>query len=184
MITGLSNRSLTAIVTQSLLSAAYTSNSGFPTAPNSTPKIPQEVIDKAVLFALKSLQKASIESALPTIALLRGKLSDDTLESPATKTTLAIVNLNVILNLVKSGALEDAISGFLQQAGFSKGDIVALAAALKASLTAGFVQFGITQLARIARLPGLLPQILANLPDAKIREFLLSDSAKSLRRLY
>ncbi|MGZ4849900.1 MAG: hypothetical protein ACXV2C_00810 [Candidatus Bathyarchaeia archaeon] len=171
MIVGLSNRSLTSIVTQTLLAADYTTQGV---------TIPDDVQDKTLLFGLSSLSKTALESALPTLALIKDQLNADNLSSNAVKVALASANLNVILNFIHSGAIEQAITGFLEK-GLPLDQATAIVAALKDALSAGLLQFGIIQLARVARLPGLLPQILANFPDKRLRELLLSDSAKNFQ---
>lgn len=171
MIVSLDNRSLSSIITQTLLASSNTNGID----------ISQQIIDKTVLFGLSSLQKASLESALTALSLIKDQLNPDNLESTATKVVLAAVNLNVIQNLVNSGAIGQALSSFLAEEGLSATDTAAMIAALNSSLSVGLLQFGTTQLARIARLPGLLPQILANLPDAKLRELLIAASAKNLQ---
>ena len=106
MIVGLDNRSFSAIITNTLMGAANTALNGV--------NIPQDVLDKALLFGLSSLQKASLESALTTLALIKDQLNPDNLASTGAKIALATVNLNVIQNLINSNAIDEALSSFLE----------------------------------------------------------------------
>ncbi len=162
LILGLDSKALTSIISNSLFSSAGNLLNG--------KVIPSEVTDQAVLFALSALEKIAIASALPALSLLSGGLDPTQLnDNPVVAGALGLANLKGIEAFLDSGAVEKELTAFLINAGVSQAEIDAALPTLKAALTIGLLQFGVTQLAIALGLPGLLAQVLGNLPGADLQ---------------
>lgn len=165
-ILGLNSRVLAAVISNALFSASK--------------NIPQEVVDQTLLFALTALEKTSLASALPALSSIGGGLDPSKLTgNPAISAALGLANLKGIEAFLDSGAIEKELAGYLAGAGFSQADIDSLLPSLKAALTIGLLQFGVTQLALALKLPGLLSQVLANLQNVDLKQQLIVAGGKN-----
>ncbi|MBA3237898.1 MAG: hypothetical protein H0T62_06050 [Parachlamydiaceae bacterium] len=169
MIVGLSSKTLTATIASSVFSAINGQIDG---------RLPQGVVDNALLFALSSLQEAKLLSAMPALSVLSRNIDTLFKGSPAVSAALALNDLLGISSLIESGAIEKAITDYLIEAGVSATDIEAVAKSLTAALGIGILQFELFSAAMSLNLPGLLLQVLGNLSDADVRKLLVSSSAK------
>jgi hypothetical protein len=172
-ILGLDSKALTNVI----------SNALFQSAGNvlDNKQIPPEVTSQAALFALSVLEKISLASALPALGLLGGAGDIDPAllaDNPAVAGALGLANLQALNAFLDSGALETELKGFLTEAGFSEAEIAKVLPILTSAVTIGLTQTVISQLAVSLGLPGLLPQILGNLPGSNLQDQVILAQAK------
>lgn len=176
-ILGLSSRVLTTVIARALFAASakvLVRGSGRIIPDGSGTVIPDNVITNAVLLSLSVLEKSSLNSALPALALVSGGLNPNQLvNNPASSAALGLANLNGITGFLDSGTLESELTKDLISAGFTKDQANAVLPSLTAAVSIGLLQFGVTQLSISQGLPGLLPQILGNLPNVNLQQQLI-----------
>lgn len=154
IILGLDNRSLGAIISQSIIDAARSAE----LAP-----IPQTVADQILFYGLGLLNNASLSAALPTLSILGKDPSLLAGGGPAVKAVLALSLVNQINSLIGSNAINSAVQSFLAAAGLGPTDIAKVQGILTSGLQLGLLQVALLQTAKSLGLPGLIPQVLGNL---------------------
>lgn len=158
LIGGIDNSALSAIITNQLLIATGNLLDG--------KQLPPGLSDKLLAFALSALQENFLLAAQKAGGLLSAYPSALTLGSDAIAAALSAALAAQINGLINSGAIKNAVAAFLSTSGLSPAEIAAVQDTLTASVTLGLLQFTVSQVASLLNLPGLLPQILSNLPSA------------------
>lgn len=156
LIAGISNNALGAIVNQQVLAASGQTLYG---------NVQTQVLNKVIAYALNVLQETHLVAAKKAGDLLSNFPSTVSSGSSAVSAVLAATLVGEISSLVNSGAVGNAITSFLTEAGLTPDKIAALQGPLTAGLIQGLLQFTVSQVANLLNIPGLLPQVLGNLPN-------------------
>lgn len=155
LIGGLNNSALTAIITNQLLLATGKLLEG--------KQLPPGVSDKILAFTLNALQETLLVAAQKAGGVLSQFPSAG---KDALSAVLSAAIAGQISSLINSGAVKNAIVAYLQAAGISPAEIATIQGALTAAVNLGLLQVTVKEIATLLDLPGLLPQVLANLPSA------------------
>lgn len=158
LIAGIHSSALGSIITNQLLLATSKLLDG--------KALPPEVSDKVLAFALSALQETILVAAQKAGLLLSKFPSSLSPGNEAGAAALSAALTAEISSLINSGAVKDAIASYLTAAGFSPAEIAAIQDTFTAGVTLGLLQFTLSQVANLLNLPGLLPQVLGNLPSA------------------
>jgi|GEM_PF-4611511 len=179
---GIDSRSLSAIISQSILSAALGEFVKSSTQPGVTGTITAaEISDSLTLVALQSLQNASVYAGGPALGLLQNNLEAVSPNSAATDTAVALSALKAITGLIGSGGLEQnvqaALTETLKDAGLDPAQIAEVIKLATSGVSAGLLLFGALAVAKALNLPGLVGQLLGTSFDRENVSTLISKLA-------
>lgn len=160
LATGISNDDLDSIITKMLLLSSTDHILG------GDKPLPKALMDKILAFTLHALKEISVSAALKAAGLLANSPAAAYPGSPAVEAATALGFSNGIQALVSSGAIENALRSYLASFGYSESEIAKLISPLTSAISLSLLQFAVSQTSLGLNLPGLLPQILGNLPNA------------------